>query len=72
MIRHERSNEIDAGEPSDDDVAVSGGVSAGCSRFSHDGFDSLFVDKKHLARIERPSSLDRRVIFVLTASVLCD
>jgi hypothetical protein len=49
-----------------------GGVSAGCSRFSRDGFDSLFVDKKHLARIERPSSLDRRVIFVLTASVLCD
>ena len=69
MIRYERSNEIDAGELSDDDVAVSGGVSAGCSRFNRDGFDSLFVDKKHLARLERPSSLDRRVILALIASV---
>ena len=72
MIGYERSNEIDAGEPSDDDVAVSGGVSAGCSRFSGDGFDGLFVDKKHLARIERPISLERRVILVLTESVLGD
>ena len=72
MIGYERSNEIDAGEPSDDDVAVSGGVSAGCSRFSRDGFDSLSVDKKHLARIERPISLERRVILVLTESVLGD
>jgi hypothetical protein len=66
MIRYERSNEIDAGESGDDDVAVSGGVSARCSRFSRDGFGGLFVDKKHLARIERPSSFDRRVIFILT------
>lgn len=45
MIRYERSNEIDAGDPSDDDVAVSGGVSARCSRFSRDGFGGLFVEK---------------------------
>jgi hypothetical protein len=63
MIRYERSNEIDAGEPSDDDVALSGGVYARWPRFSRDGFGGLFVDKKHLARIERPSSLDRRVIW---------
>jgi len=68
MIRYERSNEIDAGEPSDDDVAVSGGVSARCSRFSRDGFGDSLVDKKHLARIERPSPVDRRVIL----TVLCD
>ena len=45
-----------------------GGVSAGCSRFSRDGFGDLLVDKKHLARIERPSPVDRRVIL----TVLCD
>ena len=72
MIRYERSNEIDAGEPCDDDVAVSGGVSAGCSRFSRDRFGDLFVDKKHLARVERPSSLDRRVIVYFDASIRCD
>ena len=72
MIGYERSNEIGAGEPSDDDVAVSGGVSARCSRFSRDGFGGLFVDKNHLARIERPISLERRVILVLTESVLGD
>ncbi len=49
--RYESANEIDAGEPGDDDAALSSGLSASCPGLGRDGFDGLFVDKKHLVRI---------------------
>ena len=49
--RYESADEIDAGQPGNDDAALSGGPSARCPGFGRDGFDGLFVDKKHLVRI---------------------